>query len=239
MPHAFRTRTLLWTALLAAAWLAGCTGEVTQEPSSLTAEDGGMAFSDGGGLPSPISKQTGYKVAPDQGTPDAQPPTKAADKGPGKKDQGKPTTSKGDGSTPPWGDLWSSGWPDFSSPDLTLTKTPGGKCPCAAGLLCMANTCRAFCKKPTDACGVISNCAAGHACVSVTYNGKKTHACLPGVGAGKSCAKAFCADNRVCGSVNKKPLVCLPTCTKAFAACGAGGVCLKATGSNCLFCTKP
>ena len=225
--------------LLAAGLLLGCSGEVTQDPSSLTTEDGGAAAaSDGGapdGAPSPTAKPPGYGPAPDQGAPDALPPATSADQGPGK-DQGKgPSTS--DGSTPPpWGDLWSS-WSDFSIPDLSLSKKPGDKCPCAASLVCMANTCRAICNKPTDPCGVISNCPAGHACVTTNYLSK--HVCLPGVGLGKPCAAAFCADNRVCGSVNKQPHICLSTCTTAFTACGKGGVCLKSSSGSCHFCTKP
>lgn len=233
-------RHALLAPLLAAGLLLGCTGEVSQDPSSLTREDGGVAaVSDAlapDGDPSPTVKPPGYGAAPDQGGPDSGPLPTSADQGPAK-DQGKPGTTKGDGSTPPpLGDMWSP-WSDFTIPDLSLTKKPGGKCPCAASLVCMANTCRATCNKPTDPCGVTSNCPAGQACVTTNYLGK--YVCLPGVGLGKPCAAAFCADNRVCGSVNKQPHICLSTCTKAFTACGKGGVCLKSSSGNCHFCTKP
>ena len=122
---------------------------------------------------------------------------------------------------------------------MKVTTKVGGACPCGAGLLCMNNICRAICKKPADACGVSSNCAKGYACVTSIYNGAKKYVCLPGVGLGQPCAAAFCADDRVCGSVNGKAHICLSTCTKAFTACGKGGVCLKSSSGSCHFCTKP
>ena len=231
---------VLIAELLAAA-TPGCTGEVMENPGALSQGDGSMGQGDGSGpdVTAPPVKTTGYSAVPDQGVPDGLStswPDQAPPKG---QDQGTPVPSQKDGAgPPPPGDLWPA-WTDFTAPDLAVSKIPGGACPCAAGLLCWNTTCRATCNKPTDPCQVTSNCPAGQACVSATYAGKVTYVCLPGLGLGKACAKAFCADNRVCGSVNGAPHVCLATCTKAFSACGTGGVCLKSTTTSCHFCTKP
>ena len=221
--------------------LAACTGEVLDNPGQHEADGGAAAYSDADtpGTTPPTKKPSGTGLYPDQGTWDGGPVTTPSSDQAVKKDTGTPATKK-DASTPP--PLKKDGgfsWPDYTSPDMTLTTKAGGPCPCAAGLLCFGNTCRATCKKPADACGVTSNCAKGFACVTVTYSGVKKYVCLPGVGLGKPCAKAFCADNRICGSVNGKAHICLSTCTKAFTACGTGGMCLKSTTTSCHFCTKP
>lgn len=227
----------VWAALLGAG--EGCSGDVSGLGS--TAEDSGPAQVDG---PKPAPDQgpgtkpeQGPGTKQDQGTltkPDQIPGAKQDQGSAAKQDQGPVTKqdqwmpSKFDFG-PMFSDLW--------LPDSKQSNTAGGPCPCAAGLVCMGIACRAECNKPSDACGVASNCPAGQACVSTNYQGK--YVCVPGVGAGKPCAKAFCADNRICASVNKKPLICLPTCTKHLAKCGSGGVCLLSTKGSCMFCSKP
>lgn len=135
--------------------------------------------------------------------------------------------------------------PDLMPPDSAGTPADqgpktGGKCPCAAGLYCVNNACRAPCNAPTDACKVSSNCPTTEACVETSKKG--FWVCIPGNLAGTSCSGTFfCQQKHICASVDSgKTYTCLPTCSKAGATCGAtGGICYQATGSSCLFCSKP
>lgn len=134
--------------------------------------------------------------------------------------------------------------PDLSPPDSAATPADqgpktGGKCPCATGLWCVNNACRAPCKAPTDACKVSSNCPTAEACVET--NTKGFWVCIPGSMAGQSCAgNYFCQQKHICAKVGSSSYTCLPTCSSPGAACGTtGGQCLKASGSSCMFCSKP
>jgi hypothetical protein len=118
-------------------------------------------------------------------------------------------------------------------PDKPLTTTPGGPCPCASPLLCVAGYCRKTCTKLP--CNAPGGCLANEACVSTQSNAA---VCVPGVGKGKTCsADVPCVDGHLClataaGSVTGK---CFETCTTAGQACG-GGTCSTIQSSTCLYC---
>lgn len=117
--------------------------------------------------------------------------------------------------------------------------TVGGKCPCAAPLLCVDNKyCRAQCKAPTGGCKAVSNCPTDHACIDTDV--KNVYVCLPGVAAGKSCSQYVpCYNKHICAAINYKPSICVPVCSSAGGKCGKSskGTCLKS--GTCLFCSSP
>jgi hypothetical protein len=121
-----------------------------------------------------------------------------------------------------------------SKTDKPLNTTPGGPCPCASPLICVAGYCRKTCtKKPCNAPG---GCLSTEACVT-TQSGSAV--CVPGVGKGKTCsADVPCVDGHLClasssGGVTGK---CYATCTTAGQTCSVGGTCSTLEKSSCLFC---
>lgn len=121
-------------------------------------------------------------------------------------------------------------------PDTGPTQPPGvgGPCPCTAGTLCIENTCRAICNKPTGACGVTSNCPADHACLATTSSG--VYVCVPAVQPGQACGNnAYCPVNHVCGAANSAAYSCLPVCS--LGPCGGNGKCVTAS-NGCSFCSS-
>lgn len=121
-------------------------------------------------------------------------------------------------------------------PDTGPTQPPGvgGPCPCTAGTLCIENTCRAVCNKPTGACGVTSNCPADHACLATTSSG--VYVCVPAVQPGQACGNnAYCPNNHVCGAASSAAYSCLPICS--LGPCGGGGKCVTAS-NGCSFCSS-
>ena len=141
--------------------------------------------------------------------------------------------------------------PDLALPDLApppdqavtnADKGPptGGSCPCAAGLYCVNNACRAPCTVPTDPCKVISSCPAAEACVETNKTG--LWVCIPANKAGQPCSNNyFCPQKYICATVGTGSATCLPVCSSPGATCGASssGVCIKATNSTCMFCSAP
>lgn len=201
-------------ALLLLLLLSACPGELDLSKAPPLRPDGGA---------SPVSTE-----APDLFFP---PP-------PG--DGGTTLSSNGDGVTA----LLDGGLtpdtvppPDTLPPPDTGRTQPagtGGPCPCSAGTLCIENTCRAICNKPTGACGVTSNCPADHACLATTSSG--VYVCVPAVQPGQACGKnAYCPVNHVCGAANSAAYSCLPICS--LGPCGGGGKCVTAS-NGCAFCSS-
>lgn len=140
--------------------------------------------------------------------------------------------SDADGSPPPadHGPLKDA----IPKPDKPLTTTPGGPCPCANPLLCVAGYCRKTCtKKPCNAPG---GCLANEGCVS-TLSGSAV--CVPGVGKGKTCSSDVpCVDGHLCLATASSSATgkCFATCTTAGQTCSVGGTCSTIENSSCMFC---
>ena len=122
-------------------------------------------------------------------------------------------------------------------PDIASHK-PGTKCPCKLPLRCYKGVCRSPCKKPTDACKVVSNCPSNRHCLGGVY------LCVPGAAPGKSCGSTLgCWNKYSCTSAKSgAPYTCKPICSKAGAACGSGskGTCKwMVNNPKCHVCNTP
>ncbi len=190
---------------------SGCAGDL---PPGFASDSGDRRTLDVG---IPLIYDQGTLVPVDTGTIKTQ--DKGADSVP-KPDTMKPDTMK----------------PDTMKPDTDpAPPQAGGPCPCAAGLYCISNVCRATCPIPNDPCKVATTCPAQHACVQTNKAG--IWVCVPSTTPGSPCsASVFCPTNYVCASVNYAANVCLPTCPNG--TCGGGGQCLVAK-TGCQFCSTP
>jgi len=118
-------------------------------------------------------------------------------------------------------------------PDLLLSTTVGGACPCALPLLCVLQACREPCNQVI--CNGATNCKADESCVNTENN---TPVCVPAVGTGQACDQTtVCAAGNLCltTSAGSEKGLCYATCAGLDQPC-ATGKCTALPNSPCFFC---